>query len=103
MEGLIPFVCRAIKHYKNGGQVSIRTLLSDSPSASYIRLPGDSGRFQAPDVQFLRSDYGFSTPASAISTSATTKVLMSTGVISPPSGKMSFGLVPRLSNMDDLS
>ncbi|KAK6943613.1 hypothetical protein RJ641_024715 [Dillenia turbinata] len=83
MEGLIPFVCRAIQRYKNGGQVSIMTILSDSPSASYIRLPGDSGRFQAPDFQFLRSDYGFSTPASASSTSATAQVLVSTGVNSP--------------------
>ncbi|CAL9754328.1 unnamed protein product [Musa acuminata subsp. burmannicoides] len=58
MEGLIPFVYKAIVRYKNGGQVSnIGSLLfHDSPSASYVRLPaGDSGRFLSSDVRFFPS------------------------------------------------
>ncbi|MBA0848771.1 hypothetical protein Goshw_006938 [Gossypium schwendimanii] len=56
MEGLIPFVYRAIIQYKNGrqGHHVLATWFNDSPSASYMRLPtGDSGRFQASDTQQL--------------------------------------------------
>ncbi|XP_019058388.1 PREDICTED: uncharacterized protein LOC109116793 [Tarenaya hassleriana] len=60
MEGLIPFLYKAIVQYKNGGTVS-SVLFSEhhhSPSASgyYIRLPGDSsGRFRASDLQRVGS------------------------------------------------
>ncbi|KAI3806598.1 hypothetical protein L1987_22507 [Smallanthus sonchifolius] len=66
MEGLIPFVYRAIMQQKNaGGPSLLRSVLNDSPSASYARLPtGDSGRFQASNFHILRSDYGFSTSSS---------------------------------------
>ncbi|KAK6146890.1 hypothetical protein DH2020_017802 [Rehmannia glutinosa] len=64
MEGLIPFVYRAILQYKNGGQGNnniIETIwLNESPSASYMRLPGDSGRFSASEIQLFRPDCGFS-------------------------------------------
>ncbi|KAK9113817.1 hypothetical protein Syun_020614 [Stephania yunnanensis] len=40
MEGLIPLVYRAIVHYRNGAAAT-------SPSAAYVRLPGDSDRFQS--------------------------------------------------------
>ncbi|CAA0836369.1 Unknown protein [Striga hermonthica] len=60
MEGLIPFVYKAIVQYKNGGQGLIsRTWINESPSASYMRLPGDSGRFQATEIQLFRPDRGF--------------------------------------------
>lgn len=55
MEGLIPFVYRAIVQYRNGGQPP--AWLGDSPSGSYMRLPGDSGRLRAVnhEFQFLSS------------------------------------------------
>lgn len=49
MEGLIPFVYKAIMQYKNGKEgPNIGSWLCDSssPSYSYMKLPGDSGRFQ---------------------------------------------------------
>ncbi|KAL6619120.1 hypothetical protein ACP70R_034259 [Stipagrostis hirtigluma subsp. patula] len=48
MEGLIPFIYRAIVQYRKEGQVSIGDLFFDdpSPTSSYFRLPGDSGRYQ---------------------------------------------------------
>ncbi|KAL0344516.1 UNVERIFIED_CONTAM: hypothetical protein Sradi_4282900 [Sesamum radiatum] len=56
MEGLIPFLYRRIAQYKNGG----RGVLIESPTASYIRLPGESGRFSVSELQILRPDCGFS-------------------------------------------
>ncbi|KAI3966852.1 hypothetical protein MKW92_011564 [Papaver armeniacum] len=53
MEGLIPFVYRAVLEYRNGGGSS--TWYSESPSTSYLRLPtGDSGRFS--EVQLISSN-----------------------------------------------
>ncbi|KAI3959953.1 hypothetical protein MKX01_030244 [Papaver californicum] len=53
MEGLIPFVYRAVVQYRNGGRqasdMGDSTWYSESPSTSYyMRLPtgGDSGRLQ---------------------------------------------------------
>ncbi|CBI30503.3 unnamed protein product, partial [Vitis vinifera] len=81
VHGLIPFVYRAIVQYKNGGQ---RSWLSESPSCSYILLPGDSGRFQTSDIQLFRSDYAFSaTSSSSMAPSANAKIMVSTGVQSP--------------------
>ncbi|KAL0375248.1 UNVERIFIED_CONTAM: hypothetical protein Sradi_3440500 [Sesamum radiatum] len=60
MEGLIPFLYRAIIQYKNGEGLT-GTWASESPSASYMRLPGDSGRFSTSDMQLFRpADRGFS-------------------------------------------
>ncbi|EYU41761.1 hypothetical protein ABFS82_10G028600 [Erythranthe guttata] len=72
MEGLIPFVYKAIVQYKNGGR---GTWLNESPSASYMRIPaGDSGRFSTSDIQLSRPDYcAFS--ASSPPRSAATRVL----------------------------
>ncbi|KAL4558007.1 hypothetical protein LXL04_036203 [Taraxacum kok-saghyz] len=66
MEGLIPFVYRAIMQQRNStGQSLLRSALNDSPSASYSRLPtGESGRFQATNFHVLRQDHGFSTSSS---------------------------------------
>ncbi|KAI3819931.1 hypothetical protein L1987_13784 [Smallanthus sonchifolius] len=66
MEGLIPFVYRAIMQQKNaGGQSLLRSTLNDSPSSSYVRLrTGESGRFQASNFHILRSDHVFSTSSS---------------------------------------
>ncbi|XVE61941.1 hypothetical protein DITRI_Ditri06bG0078800 [Diplodiscus trichospermus] len=92
MEGLIPFVYRAIVQYKNGGDGHVlATWFNDSPSASYMRLPtGDSGRFQITDKQLFQSEYGnFSTssssslPSSMATSSSTTHIILSTGVQSP--------------------
>ncbi|GAA0148160.1 hypothetical protein LIER_07681 [Lithospermum erythrorhizon] len=63
MEGLIPFVYRAIIQYKNGGRLALAgpwRLVGDeaSPSASYMRLPGDSGRFKVTDVKISGSNQG---------------------------------------------
>ncbi|KAI9112216.1 hypothetical protein K1719_016739 [Acacia pycnantha] len=60
MEGLIPFVYRAIVQYRNGKEGALGTWLCESPSYSYVRLGGgDSGRFQT-SASALLSDYGFS-------------------------------------------
>ncbi|KAF7825625.1 legume-specific protein [Senna tora] len=82
MEGLIPFVYRAIVHYKNDKEGPIGSWLSESPSYSYMRLPGDSGRFQ-PSASALFSSA--SSPTSmANASSATTQVMVaSSGVQSP--------------------
>ncbi|KAI3937869.1 hypothetical protein MKW92_035939 [Papaver armeniacum] len=61
MEGLIPFVYRAVLEYRNGGvqasNMGSSTWYSESPSTSYMRLPtGDSGRFQnVSEVQLFSS------------------------------------------------
>lgn len=50
MEGLIPFIYRAIVQSKNGGCTGTAptgSLSNESPSASYMQLPDDSGRFQS--------------------------------------------------------
>lgn len=60
MEGLIPFLYKAIVMYKREGSVS-SVLLSDhhSPSTSgyYMRLAGESsGRFRTSDLRRLGTD-----------------------------------------------
>lgn len=76
MEGLIPYVYKAIMQYKNGEQGEKGAWLNESPSASYVRLPGDSGRFQTSDIQLLSTS---SPPSSA------TNMVVATGVKSPGS------------------
>lgn len=89
MEGLIPFVYRAIVQYKNGKEDHVlATWFNESPSAPYMRLPtGDSDRFQISDDRIFESDnYGkFSTSSSSsmAAPSASTKIILSTGVQSP--------------------
>ncbi|XP_027173259.1 LOW QUALITY PROTEIN: wall-associated receptor kinase-like 20 [Coffea eugenioides] len=82
MEGLIPLVYRAIMQYKNGQQAMMGSWMNESPSASYMRLPGDSGRFQMPDIQLFRPDCAFPASASSPSSSAT-KRMLSAAVQSP--------------------
>ncbi|KAK4377521.1 hypothetical protein RND71_003817 [Anisodus tanguticus] len=81
MEGLIPFVYKAIVEYKNGRA----TWMPESPSASYMRLPGDSGRFETSDIQlFGHAESMFSTTSSSSpSASTVTKRMVSGGVQSP--------------------
>ncbi|KAE9618095.1 hypothetical protein Lalb_Chr03g0042511 [Lupinus albus] len=76
MEGIIPFVYKAIMQYKNGKEGSIVSCICDSPSYSYMKLPGDSGRFQTP-ASFSVSSPSFSPASSA------TQVLVSSSVHSP--------------------
>ncbi|KAG2685883.1 hypothetical protein I3760_10G146900 [Carya illinoinensis] len=94
MEGLIPFVYRAIMQYKH--EKEIPTALgsywfNESPSASYMRLPGsDSGRFQTSDIElFCSSDHQYrfsastSSPSSSSRAPSTTQIIVSSGVQSP--------------------
>ncbi|CAL0302681.1 unnamed protein product [Lupinus luteus] len=76
MEGIIPFVYKAIMQYKNGKEGTIGSWICDSPSYSYMRLPGDSGRFQT-SASFSVSSPSFSPASSA------TQVLVSSSVKSP--------------------
>ncbi|GMI69756.1 hypothetical protein HRI_000644900 [Hibiscus trionum] len=78
MEGLIPFVYRAIVQYKNGKDDHVLpSWFNDSPSASYTRLPtGDSGRFPI-------ESHNYGSSSSPMSTSSTAKIKLSTGVQSP--------------------
>lgn len=77
MEGLIPFVYKAIIDYKNTRQGG---MTSESPLGSYMRLPGDSGRFEMSDIQLFGSpDSGFSMNSSASSTSTANKRMVSGG------------------------
>ncbi|KAL9684040.1 hypothetical protein QQ045_021471 [Rhodiola kirilowii] len=57
MEGLIPFVYKTIIQYKNGNGVMV--LGNESPSYSYVKLRGDSGRFHSSDFQVFQSDCAF--------------------------------------------
>uniref|UniRef100_J3L5T3 Uncharacterized protein n=1 Tax=Oryza brachyantha TaxID=4533 RepID=J3L5T3_ORYBR len=44
MEGIIPFIFKAIAQYKEGGSVSLSDMMSDEPSpALYPLLPRDAG------------------------------------------------------------
>ncbi|KAI4302686.1 hypothetical protein MLD38_038405 [Melastoma candidum] len=87
MEGLIPFLYRAIVHYKNCQQQPL--WLCESPSVAYMKLPGgDSGRI-------FWSEYNFSMSPSRTGTSgrndddgiakeaATTQVIVASGARSP--------------------
>ncbi|XP_068669551.1 uncharacterized protein [Aristolochia californica] len=66
MEGLIPFVYKAIVQYRTGSQASLMgSWINDSQSASYIRLPGDSGRFQTSEIQLFRPEYIYNSASSA--------------------------------------
>ncbi|KAK4270364.1 hypothetical protein QN277_023406 [Acacia crassicarpa] len=101
MEGLIPFVYRAIVQYRNGKEGALGAWLCESPSYSYVRLAGgDSGRFQTSASALLSDYYGFSSatapPAkssssspsynNSSSSSATQFIVQSSGVQSsnPP-------------------
>ncbi|KAK7390502.1 hypothetical protein VNO78_25809 [Psophocarpus tetragonolobus] len=84
MEGLIPFVYKAIMQYKNGKQCPIGSWLCESPSYSYMKLPGDSGRFQTPASALFGPEYGFSASSSSSKlASSSTQIIVSSGVQSP--------------------
>ncbi|GMH23066.1 hypothetical protein Nepgr_024909 [Nepenthes gracilis] len=89
MEGLIPFMYRAIVQYKNGGHDSVGSWFDDSRSSSYVRLSGgDSGRFRPSDISLPGSDYSFSFTASPRasttgSSSSTARLIVAAGVQSP--------------------
>ncbi|KAI6675123.1 hypothetical protein NL676_003029 [Syzygium grande] len=86
MEGLIPFVYRVVVEYKNGKQGPLGAFLNESPSASYARLPLDSGRAQITDLQVIRPDRdgNFSTTSrSSDSTGDNAQIIISSGVHSP--------------------
>ncbi|GKV10042.1 hypothetical protein SLEP1_g21465 [Rubroshorea leprosula] len=79
MEGLIPFVYRAIVQYRNGKEEGLMaSWFKESPSASYMRLPGDSGRFQ------ISEGFSTSSPCSmAPPNSSTAQIIVSTGIQTP--------------------
>ncbi|KAK9283486.1 hypothetical protein L1049_011732 [Liquidambar formosana] len=57
MEGLIPLIYNAIVQLRSSGQASMAApWFHESPTASYVQLPGDSGRFQSSEIQFLEAD-----------------------------------------------
>ncbi|KAK7395241.1 hypothetical protein VNO78_15790 [Psophocarpus tetragonolobus] len=81
MEGLIPFVYKAIMQYKGGKEGSIGSWICDSPSYSYVRLPtGDSGRFQ---VQTPASFSSTSPSSNNNPASSATQIIVSSAVQSP--------------------
>ncbi|KZV45467.1 hypothetical protein F511_41082 [Dorcoceras hygrometricum] len=61
MEGLIPFVYRAIMQYRSGRPGVIGTWLDESSPEGYVRLPGDSDRSSTIDTSVFRSDCVLST------------------------------------------
>lgn len=67
MEGLIPYVYKAIMQYRNGSGAFLGPYTTESPSSSYMRLPGDSGRLQSPDMQILRSKSSSSVTRESVS------------------------------------
>ncbi|KAF3615280.1 hypothetical protein BC332_32761 [Capsicum chinense] len=90
MEGLIPFVYRAIMDYKNnttsqGGQLitnSPRWMMnSDSPLlGAYMRLSSGSGRFDNSEIQLFGSpDNGLSMNSSSSSSNTAGKRSMVSG------------------------
>jgi len=83
MEGLIPFVYKAIVQYKNGKERSnIGSWFCDSPSYSYMKLSaGDSGRFQT----FASSS---SSPSSNPTNSRTQIMAYSGGDVRSPRRRM---------------
>jgi len=84
MEGLIPFVYKAIMQYKNGRQGPIGSWLCDSPSYSYMKLPGDSGRFQTSASSLFGSEYVLSSSSSSSKPgSSATQVMVSSSDQSP--------------------
>ncbi|KAF9591316.1 hypothetical protein IFM89_003628 [Coptis chinensis] len=78
MEGLIPFVYKVIVQYKRAPITG--SWFDESPSASYMRLPGDSGRLQAPDIELFRTHniFSSSTPSSLVPTASTSQLLSAT-------------------------
>ncbi|KAG4925062.1 uncharacterized protein LOC114395333 [Glycine soja] len=83
MEGLIPFVYKAIMQYKGDKDGHpIGSWLCESPSYSYMRLPaGDSGRFQ---IQAPASSFSAASPSSTNpNSSSATQIIVSSGVQSP--------------------
>lgn len=77
MEGLIPFVYKAIMQYRNGKEGAIGTWICESPSYSYVRLSSgnDSGRFQtSASSALLLSDYGFSSAPPPVKSSSSPSI-----------------------------
>lgn len=96
MEGLIPFVYKAIMQYKNGRQGPIVSWLCDSPSYSYMKLPGDSGRFQTSASSLFGSEYVLSSSSSSSSkpASSTTQIMFSSSSVQSPSCHFNSPRVP---------
>lgn len=64
MEGLIPLVYRAILQYRAGGATVTVSWHAESPPASYVRLAGDSGRFEASELHLCLSELGLTSSSS---------------------------------------
>ncbi|KAJ0259617.1 hypothetical protein HA466_0059420 [Hirschfeldia incana] len=75
MEGLIPFAYRAFMQIRYGDDSSLS-------SSYYVRLPGDSGRFERSDFE-VSSLGSSSNSTSSKTTTATTTFAVSSGVQSP--------------------
>ncbi|KAK7339710.1 hypothetical protein VNO77_20391 [Canavalia gladiata] len=81
MEGLIPLVYKTIMQYKSGKEGPLGSWICESPSYSYMRLPGDSGRFQTSASFSAPSPSSNSNPASSA-----TQIIVSSTVQSPHQG-----------------
>ncbi|KAJ9146709.1 hypothetical protein P3X46_028941 [Hevea brasiliensis] len=84
MEGLIPYVYKVMVQYKAGGQSTMEdSSFGESTSAHYVRLPGDSGRFNPSSIQLFLPEYFRSSSASATHPTLTSQLLAITGSQSP--------------------
>ncbi|KAG1339249.1 hypothetical protein COCNU_04G015550 [Cocos nucifera] len=65
MEGLIPFIYKAIVQYRNGEQAPLpNSWFDEAHSAHYTQLSsGDSGRFRSLEIQFFSSSAQSPPPA----------------------------------------
>ncbi|ESQ52419.1 hypothetical protein EUTSA_v10017906mg [Eutrema salsugineum] len=77
MEGLIPFVYKAVMQIRYGDESPL-----SSSSSYYVRLPGDSGRFGRSDFEMSGQ---VSSSNTATSKTTTTTFGVSNGVHSPVS------------------
>uniref|UniRef100_A0A2C9WDF4 Uncharacterized protein n=1 Tax=Manihot esculenta TaxID=3983 RepID=A0A2C9WDF4_MANES len=65
MEGLIPYFYKVIVQYNAEGQTKEGSSFGESTSAHYVRLPGDSGRFNPSCTQLFHPEYVPTSSASA--------------------------------------
>ncbi|XXG75294.1 hypothetical protein AAC387_Pa07g3830 [Persea americana] len=80
MEGLIPYVYKAIVEYRKceqGRKAGSR--FKESPSASSSRLLGDSKQYQSSQMQFFEPDHALS-----LSSPSSTSQLISSGTTTTP-------------------
>ncbi|KAG8660180.1 hypothetical protein MANES_02G127800v8 [Manihot esculenta] len=83
MEGLIPYFYKVIVQYNAEGQTKEGSSFGESTSAHYVRLPGDSGRFNPSCTQLFHPEYVPTSSASAAHPTLTSQLLALAGSQSP--------------------